>query len=221
MDLSEAMRTAGAVRSFTAEEVDDATLAAILDDARFAPSGSNRQGWHVIVVKNRSLRRQLADLMVPAWSEYVAQIRLGETAFSAVIPTRADLQEARTRREPNPLLDSIETVPAVLVVAVDLRALAVLDKDSGRPSIVGGASIYPFCHNILLAARARGLGGVLTTLITRVEAQARPLLELPDTHVLAGMLFLGHPVHQPTRLRRKAVEAFATVDRFEGPALSS
>ncbi|HEY8092742.1 MAG TPA: nitroreductase family protein, partial [Acidimicrobiales bacterium] len=102
-------------------------------------------------------------------------------------------------------------------VAVDLRALAVIDKDSGRPSIVGGGSIYPFCHNILLAARARGLGGVLTTLITRVEAEARPLLGLEETHALAGMVFLGHPVHQPTRLRRKAVEEFTTVDRLDGP----
>jgi hypothetical protein len=163
------------------------------------------------------LRRRLAQLMAPAWGEYVAQARLGETAFSAVQPTRADLKAARSRREPNPLLDDIEAIPVVLVVAVDLRALAVIDKDTGRPSIVGGASIYPFCHNILLSARARGLGGVLTTLITRVEAAARPLLGLPDTHALAGMIFLGHPVHQLTRLRRRGVAEFATIDRLDGP----
>ena len=218
MDLSEAMRTSGAVREFTAEPVDAATVREVLDDARFAPSGSNRQGWHVIVVEDTVLRRGFAELMAPAWSEYVAQVRLGETAFSAIQPTRADLEAARRRREPNPLLDDIETIPVVLVVAVDLRALAVIDKDTGRPSIVGGGSIYPFCHNIVLAARARGLGGVLTTLITRVEAEARPLLGLADTHALAGMVFLGHPVRQPTRLRRKAVEEFATVDRFDGRA---
>ena len=217
MDLSEAMRTSGAVREFTTEPVDAATIREVLEDARFAPSGSNRQGWHVLVVEDVALRRRLAELMTPAWSEYVAQARLGETAFSAVQPTRADLEAARRRREPNPLLDDIEAIPVVLVVAVDLRALAVIDKDTGRPSIVGGASIYPFCHNILLAARARGLGGVLTTLVTRVEAEARPLLGLPHTHALAGMIFLGHPVHQPTRLRRKAVEEFATVDRLDGP----
>ena len=107
------------------------------------------------------------------------------------------------------------------MVGVDLRALAVLDKDTGRPSIVGGASIYPFCHNILLAARARGLGGVMTTLITRVEAAARPVLGLPDTHALAGMLFLGVPVHRPTHLRRRPVEDFATIDRFDGPPLAA
>ncbi len=221
MEVSEAMRTTGAVRDFTDDVVADATIVAILDDARFAPSGSNRQGWHVVVVSDPAVRRRLADLMGPVWSEYTAQIRLGETAFSAVRPTAADLEAARAERQPNPLLDGIETVPVVLVVGVDLRALAVIDKDTGRPSIVGGASIYPFCHNILLAARARGLGGVLTTLITRVEAEARPVVGLPDTHALAGMLFLGVPVHQPTRLRRRPVEEFATIDRFDGPPLSA
>ena len=221
MEVSEAMRTTGAVRDFTDDVVADATIVAILDDARFAPSGSNRQGWHVVVVSDPAVRRRLADLMGPVWSEYTAQIRLGETAFSAVRSTAADLDAARAERQPNPLLDGIETVPVVLVVGVDLRALAVIDKDTGRPSIVGGASIYPFCHNILLAARARGLGGVLTTLITRVEAEARPVVGLPDTHALAGMLFLGVPVHQPTRLRRRPVEEFATIDRFDGPPLSA
>jgi nitroreductase len=220
VDLSQAMRTTAAVRQFTRDAVADATIFEVLDDARFAPSGSNRQGWHVVVVSDPAVRRRLADLMVPVWSEYTAQIRLGETAFSAVRPSRADLATARTERQPNPLLDDIESVPVVLVVGVDLRALAVIDKDTGRPSIVGGASIYPFCHNVLLAARDRGLGGVLTTLITRVEADARPVLGLPDTHALAGMLFLGVPVHQPTRLRRRPVEEFATIDRFDGPPLT-
>jgi nitroreductase len=220
VELSEVMRTTGAVRDFTDAVVANGTIFEILDDARFAPSGSNRQGWHIVVVTDRAVRRQLAELMVPVWSEYTAQVRLGETAFSAVEPTSADLDAARAERQPNPLLDEIESVPVVLVVAVDLRKLAVIDKDTGRPSIVGGASIYPFCHNILLGARARGLGGVLTTLITRVEGEARPVLGLPDTHALAGMLFLGVPVHQPTRLRRRPVAEFATIDRFDGPPLT-
>jgi nitroreductase len=104
----------------------------------------------------------------------------------------------------------------VLVVAVDLGALAVMDKDLDRPSVVGGASIYPFCHNLLLAARSRGLAGVMTTFVARAEAEAGPLLGLPPDHALVAMLVLGTPVHQPTRLRRRAVEEFTTVDRFDG-----
>jgi nitroreductase len=215
------MRTTAAVRSFTTEVVDDATIFSILDDARFAPSGSNRQGWQVAVVKDATLRRRLADAIAPVWSEYVAQYRLGETAFSAVRPTAADLAEARTRPEPHPLLDAIEQVPVVLLVAVDLRTLAVIDKDTSRPSIVGGGSIYPFCQNLLLAARDRGIGGVMTTLVTRVEAAVRPLVSLPDTHALAAMLFLGRPTQQLTRLGRKRVEEFTTVDRFDGVAFTT
>ena len=72
MDLSEALRTTGSSREFTDEPVDDATLAAVLDDARFAPSGGNRQPWRVVVVKDGAIRRRLADLMTDVWQEYLA-----------------------------------------------------------------------------------------------------------------------------------------------------
>jgi nitroreductase len=84
---------------------------------------------------------------------------------------------------------------------------------------VPGASVYPFCWNVLLAARERGLGGVLTTFLSRAEPQAAPLLRLPDGHALAATIFIGHPVHQPTRLRRNEVDTFASIDTFDGPPL--
>ena len=75
---------------------------------------------------------------------------------------------------PNPLLDDIEQVPVVLAVAADLNNIALMDGDIARPPpITGGASIYPFCWSILLAAHARGLGGVMTTFLSRAETQAR------------------------------------------------
>src|SRR4051812_43146970 len=73
MELSEVMRTAGAVREFTDEPISHAVLHDILDDARFAPSGGNRQGWKVVVVEDRAIRRQLADLCGPVYGEYTAQ----------------------------------------------------------------------------------------------------------------------------------------------------
>ena len=72
-----------------------------------------------------------------------------------------------------------------------------------------------------MAARAEGLAGVMTTMVVRDEAAVRALLGVPDTHIVAGVLALGRPVHQPTRLRRSPVETFATVDRFDGPALAA
>jgi nitroreductase len=95
----------------------------------------------------------------------------------------------------------------------------VTDRDLDRCSVVGGASVYPFVHNLLLAARNQGLGGVLTTFLAASEPEAAPLLGLPDHQAVVAMVGLGTPVHQPTRLRRRPVEAFTTVDRFDGPPL--
>ena len=220
MELSQVMRTTAAVRDFTDEPVPDAVLHEILDDARFAPSGGNRQGWHVVVVKDPVQRRRLADLSAPVYGEYAAQGALGETPFSVVRPTEADLVAAAADPPINELFADIETAPVVLVIAVELGALAVLDKDLARHSIVGGASVYPFCHNILLAARDRNIGGVMTTFLTRAEDAAREVLGLPDGFALASMAVLGHPVKQITRLRRQSVEEFTTVDRFDGPVFT-
>ena len=71
-------------------------------------------------------------------------------------------------------------------------------------------------NNALLAARAHGLCGVLTTFLSREESAASEFLHLPEHHALAAVLFLGYPVHQPTKLRRSPVRSFATVDTFDG-----
>ncbi|MFM7069660.1 MAG: nitroreductase family protein [Actinomycetes bacterium] len=220
MDLSTAMRTTGAVRAFTDVPVSDDTLHQVLDNARFAPSGGNRQGWRVAVVRDPELRRQLAACCAPVWGEYMAQTAAGETPFSVVHPTSVDLAAAADDPPANPLLDDLANAPAVLAVAVDLRDLAVMDKDLDRPSVVGGASVYPFCQNIMLAARSRGLGGVMTTFLARAEPSAAPLLGLPEHHAIVALIVLGHPVHQPTKLRRRPVAEFATVDRFDGPTFA-
>lgn len=218
MELREVMRTTGAVRSFTDEAMPAEVLHRILDDARFAPSGGNQQGWHVIVVRDRALRRQLADLASATWTRYVAEQVAGHRAFSVIDPAPADV-EVPDERTPNPFLDAIEDVAEVLVVTVDLSALAVLDRELDRHSIVGGASIYPFVHNVLLAARDQGWGGVLTTFLAASEPEVRPLLGLPEHQAIAAMIGLGRPVHQPTKLRRNPVESFTTIDRHDGPPL--
>jgi nitroreductase len=218
MDARDALRSTSAVRRFTDEPVDDALLHDILDDARFAPSGGNRQPWRVVVVKDVPLRRRLGDLMRPVWAEYIAVAATGVTPFAAVAASPYIVPEAMASAPPNNLIESIVAAPVVLVIGVDLGGVAMLDKDLERPALVGGASIYPFCWNLLLSARTHGLGGVLTTFLSRAEPLAAPELGLPDTYALAATLFLGHPVRQRTKLKRKPVEEFTTVDRFDGPA---
>lgn len=214
MDLIEALRSTGAARTFTDDAIDDATVAAVLDDARFAPSGGNRQPWRVAVVKDLTIRQGLADLMRPVWDAYMgahagdrAPFAFGLDSGALPVPT------------PNVLLDHIDRVPVVLVVAADLNRIALMDGNLDRPALTGGASIHPFCWSVLLAARARGLGGVMTTFLSRAEPAAAPLVGLPAGHALAATIFLGRPQHQPTRLRRNPVQSFTTIDRFDGEAL--
>ncbi len=218
MDLVDALRGTGSVRSFTAEPVDDPVLARVLDVARFAPSGGNRQPWRVAVVKDLELRRRLADAMTPVWDEYAAISATGVTPFSSVPPAPYELESKRPGNVPNELLSEIENIPVVLAIAADLARIAMMDKDLERAPVTGGASLYPFCWNLLLAARSEGLGGVITTFASRAEDVTGPLLGLPEHHALAATIFLGHPVKQPTRLKRQPVENFATIDRFDGPA---
>ena len=220
MDLYEAMRTTPATRSFLDEPVPPETLHRILDHARFAPSGGNRQGWRIIVVDDPESRRRLRDLYVLGWREYMAHRAVGLVPFAPVNGTwdgpAIDLEEARRREAPYRFADHLDTVPVMLVVVVDLGAVAVMDNGLGRQSIVGGGSVYPFVHNVLLAARQEGLGGVITTVLCREEPAAKELLGIPDGHAVAALVALGRPRRPLTRLTRLPVEEFTTVDRFDG-----
>ena len=221
MDLFDAMRTTFACREFIDEPVTDEQLHRILDAARFAPSGGNRQGAHVVVVRDRDLRQRLGELAGPPLRLYAAQTAAGEPPFNSVVPSNVDPDEAMaTPTDQFSLFDHMGDVPVLLVVTVDLATVASMDKDMDRVGLVTGASVYPLVWNILLAARAEGLGGVLTTAVAPAEAEVRSLLGLPETHAVAAMVPLGVPVRQLTRLSRRPVEDFATIDRFDGPPLA-
>lgn len=219
MELLDVMRTTPATREFTGDSIDDATIYSLLDVARFAPSGGNAQGWHVIVVRDHAKQRQLADMCQPTWNQYVAMMQAGERPFNVVHPTKVDLDAAAKAHFPNPLFDGLDKAGAMLIVAVDLAAVAAMDTPLDRIGIVPGASIYPFCQNIMLAARNADLGGVLTTFISREEPHVQELLGLPETFAVTAMIVLGHPVKHLTKLTRKSVETFATIDSFDGAPL--
>lgn len=219
METRVALRQTASVRSFTGDAVPDSVVYSILDDARFAPSGGNRQPWRVAVVKDTTVRRDLAAAMKPVWNEYIALAQTGRTPF-AVVDGAPPLTTAAAD-VPFPLLDDIASVPVVLAVAADLSRIATMDRQLTRPPISGGGSIYPFCWSILLAARDRGLGGVMTTFATRAEPITGPLLGLPSGHALVATIFLGNVDKHVTRLRRNPVESFATTDRFDGSPLTS
>ncbi len=220
MDLDQVMRTTFSCRDWTDEPVDDATLHRILDRARFAPNGGNRQGWHVIVIRDRETRRRLIPLIRPTTSVYVAQVQAGEAPWNTIEPSSVDVDAAIAADPDFPGLDRLVDVPVLLAVTVDLSVVASFDKDLDRVGVISGASIYPFVWNILLAARSEGLGGVLTTYLAGREPEAQEVLGVPSHHAIAALVPLGHPVKQLTRLSRRPVEEFTTVDRFDGPAFA-
>lgn len=153
MELTQAMRTAAAIRRFRPDPVADETLYRVLEPARFAPSGGNRQGWHVIVVRDQALRTRLKELYLQSWGPlYQAQLAQG-----------------------------------------------------GGPD----------------AARAEGLGATLTMLLLNHEPEVRQVLAVPEGYALVAHIGIGWPAQpHPTRLRRRPVEDFTSIDRFGGAPLS-
>jgi nitroreductase len=229
MDLIDTLRSTGAVREFTADPVPDDVLARILDTARFAPSGGNRQGWRLVVVQDPAIRRSLRDQYLAGWYDYLAIMLAGLTPWAPVTDRAAEAsaiagsarvaEQARTAGARGGFAEQLDEVPVLLALFADLRALAAVDRDHSRYTFAGGASIYPFAWNVLLAARAEGLGGVITTMPIRQEAEVKALLGAPDELALAAVIALGHPREAPpTRLRRSTVASFTTVDRLDGPA---
>jgi nitroreductase len=227
VELVEALRTTGAVREYRDQDVSDAVLHRVLDTARFAPNGGNRQAWRVIVVKDPALKRAMRDVYLPGWYEYLAQAAAGLTPWAVVtdreledraVAGAGDIERAAAAG-PGGFAEHFDQVPVMVVLVADLSKLATVDRDTDGYTMVGGASIYPFAWSLLLAAREEGLAGVMTTMVVRDAAAVKALLGVPDTALVAGVLALGYPVHQPTRLRRAPVEEFATIDRFDGPPL--
>jgi nitroreductase len=224
MDVVEALRTTGAVRAFRPDPVPDGMVAGLLDTARFAPSGGNRQAWRVVVVRDDGIRRGLRDIYLEGWYQYLAMGAAGLVPWAPLTDRGAEeaalagapALAASAAAGPGGFAEHLDEVPVLLVLLADLRALAAVDRDLGRYTLVGGASIYPFAWSILLAAREAGLAGVMTTMATRHEADVRTLLDVPDHFAVAAVLALGWPVHQPTKLGRAPVSDFATVDRFGG-----
>jgi len=220
MELYDVMRTTFAARSYTDDPIPDEVLYRILDHARFAPSGGNRQGWHVLVVRDPDTRNALADFAIPAAKRYTAQIAAGQSPWNSVEPPAVGPDEIE-RTEPNArLIETYRTASVVLVVCVDLRLVASTDQYLERVGIISGASIYPFGWNLLMAARHEGYGGTITTLPIAQEGKVKGLLEVPENVAVCAVIPLGRPTRQLTKLRRGPVEGFAVHERWGGEPLA-
>jgi nitroreductase len=210
------MRTTFAARDFTDDPVSDQVIHQILENARFAPSGGNRQGWKVLVVRDAATKDAFRPLIEPTFRRYLAQVKAGESPWNTIDPTRLSDAEIAATVVPRGLIDKITKAPVLLVVFVDLSVVASMDSELDRVGVISGASVYPFVWNILLCARNEGYGGTLTTVAAAEEDELKQLLGVPPAYAFAAMIPLGKPVKQLTRLSRKPVREFAVRERFDG-----
>ena len=220
MELYDVMRTTFSAREYTGEEIPDELIYELVENARFAPSGGNRQGNRVIVVRDPATREALAMLAEPAAKRYMAQTKAGESPWNAVTQTSITAAEIEATPAPGILVNSFRDASAVLVFVVDLKVVASMDQDLDRIGIISGASIYPFVWNVLLGARQAGFGGTITTLAVAREGEVQMLLNIPVDFAVAAVVPLGKPVKQLNKLRRNAVAEIASRERFDGAALT-
>jgi nitroreductase len=215
MDLLEAMRCAPTSRRFTSDPVPRELIVRALESARFAPSGGNRQGWRVVVVTDPQRRLALRELYLPRWRAYMEQTGGARMLAS---PEAFDPKRTRMLRFTDEYAERLEEVPVHLVVGVRIEDLAVTDADLPRQSIVGGASVYPFVQNLLLALRGEGLGAAMTTLLVPAEADVKQLLEIPDDVALAAHIGVGYRAEPwPKQLSRRPLSEFAFSERYGDP----
>ena len=219
MDLYDVMRTSFAARDFTDDPVPDSVIRRILDHARFAPSGGNRQPWRVIVVREQSTREALIPLIAPTLQRYLAQVRIGESPWNTIHPTRLTDAEVASTPVPEAMIRKLTHAPVVLMIFADLARIASFDSELDRIGVISGGSIYPFVWNVLLGARNEGYGGTLTTFAAGREPDVQQLLGVPEHYAFAAMLPIGRPVKQLTRLSRHPVDEFVTMESWDGPVL--
>ncbi|HEB88130.1 MAG TPA: hypothetical protein ENI85_01025 [Deltaproteobacteria bacterium] len=215
IDLYEAASTTRAVRRLRPDPIPEDVLRRVLRAATWAPSGGNRQPWHVIAVRNPEKKQALAELYRPLWREYAA----GRRGLLEALPAAMREKAERTIASGDHLAGHMGEIPVINVFCFHPEAVFITDGELGRPSVVGGASLYPAVENLLLACRAEGLGCVLTTLLCAREKEVRELLEIPEPWATHAFVPIGWPVgggHGP--IARRPVEQVAFEDRF-GEAL--
>jgi nitroreductase len=221
MELYEVMRSTFSAREFTDDPVPDEVLHRIIEHARFAPSGGNRQGAHVIVIRDAETKSAISALAVEPAKRYIAQRNNGESPWNPLAPPQVTPEEIDALEDVGRLGSVYDGAPVVLVVCVDLGVVAATDQHLDRIGVISGASIYPFVWNILLAARSEGFGGTLTTMPIAQEPKLQALLGIPDHVAVAAVIPFGKPVRQLTKLRRRGIEEFTHLETWTGAPLES
>jgi len=210
VSLYEGLLTTRAIRRYTDEPVPEEALRDILFAATRAPSGSNRQPFRFIVLTEGPVAQEAKRLIGAGARAFWAAKREAD-GYDAGSGTQVDSPKARMARTMQRYVDTYESVP-VLVLACYQRYRQV-------DSLTDGASVYPACQNLLLAARALGFGGVMTSWQFAADAELRVLLHIPDEVQIMATITLGRPQGHHGPVRRRPLGELVYGDRWgEAPA---
>jgi nitroreductase len=209
--LYEAMSTTRAVRRLRADPVPDDVIRRVVEAATWAPTGANAQPWRVVVVRDAAAKLRLKELYIGPWEKYAA----GHRQLLERMPDDARAKQERMLASADHLARNLHLAPVILVFCFNPALMAITDANQPRPSVVGGASVYPSVQNALLACRAEGLGCTLTTLLCLREHEVKQLLGIPDDWFTCAFIPIGYPAgrgHGP--VSRRPVAAMAFRDRW-------
>ncbi len=201
MDLFDAMHTQRAVRRFKPDPVPSEVVSRILDAATRAPSGGNSQTWSFVVLRDAEVRRQVGALYKDAW----------DAGGIARFTSDPDPAKARVYKSAEYLAERMGEAPVLI--------LACIESGGRGPSLTTGASIYPAVQNLMLAARALGLGTVITTIHRGREREIRELLGIPEDVTTAALIPMGYPAEGAGfgPVRRRPASEVTYVDRWGQP----
>lgn len=200
MELIEAMSTCRAIRRFRVDPVPTEVLVECLRAATYAPSGSNEQAWKFCVLRSTEARDLLGPAYRQGWQETAA-------VYGIERPPASDLsRRARSTRAIFDFVDNFEQIP--------LYVLFCAQHHPNQPEIFVGASIYPAMQNFLLAARERGLGGVITTWFRGCEDELRALVGIPPGWTIAALVPVGYPRGRHGPVRRGAIDDVVCWDHW-------
>jgi nitroreductase len=205
VSLYEGLLTTRAIRRYTDDAIPDEALRDILFAATRAPSGSNRQPFRFMVLSTGEVAAQAKHLIGEAARTFWAKKREAD-GYDKGSGARLDSPKSRLARTMQDYVDNYESVP-VVVLACYVRYRATSDTSEG-------ASVYPACQNLLLAARALGYGGVMTIWHYFSDTELRSLLAIPDDVVIAATITLGRPAGHHGPVRRRPLPELVYGDRW-------
>ncbi len=210
--LYEAKSSLRAVRRLKPDPIPADVMQRVLQAAAWAPTGGNVQPFRIVVVKEPDHLGNIQGWYAEEWSKYTAPNRTGLSKM----PEDARQQAEKMLKAGDYLAHHMAEVPAMLVFCFNPKFMAITDADLGRPSVVGGGSVYTAVQNVMLACRAEGLGCVLTTLLCFKETEIKSLLGIPADWGTCAHIPIGYPVlkgHGP--ISRRPVEKLVYLDQWD------